>query len=131
MPAIELDKYTHGKVVFAARVMGCTPSDVVRRLVESWSTAEEPDSEADGVRVHAVYRSERVEGLFDPATRSVTITGGPQSGKVFPSPSAAAMAVIQAVNPERTTPNANGWSFWRITRSGEELKSLRRTTRTM
>ncbi|MGW4321110.1 hypothetical protein ACWEMW_18240 [Streptomyces sp. NPDC004684] len=131
MIAIELDEHTHGKVVFAARVMGCTPSDVVRRLVESWSTAEEVDRETDGVRVHAVYRGARIEGLFDTATRTLTITGGPGAGQTFPSPSAAAMAVIQAVNPDRSTPNANGWSFWRVTRSGQELKSLRRTARTI
>ncbi|MFF9677315.1 hypothetical protein ACF1GS_37440 [Streptomyces eurythermus] len=131
MPAIELDEHTHGKVVFAARVMGCTPSEVVRRLVELWSTTEEADSESDAVRVYAVYRSERVEGLFDPATRTLTVTDGPGAGQVFPSPSAAAMAVIQTINPDRSTPNANGWSFWRLTRSGEELKSLRRQTRTM
>ncbi|MEU1516882.1 hypothetical protein ABZ490_32850 [Streptomyces sp. NPDC005811] len=131
MPAIELDRDTYGKVVFAARVMGCTPSEVVGRLVESWSTEEEAAGEADGVRVYAVYRSERVEGLFDPATRTLAVATGPLSGRAFPSPSAAAMAVIQALNPDRTTPNANGWSFWHVTRTGEELKSLRRRTSTM
>ncbi|MFG2935043.1 hypothetical protein [Streptomyces sp. NPDC048282] len=132
MPAIELDEQTHGKVIFAARVMGCTPSEVVRQLVESWSTEKEEGGEDDDGRVYAVYRSERVEGLFNPATRTLAVTAGPCAGQVFPSPSAAAMAVIQAVNPGRTTPNANGWSFWRVTRTGEELKSLRRAgTRTM
>ncbi|MFJ8136047.1 hypothetical protein [Streptomyces sp. NPDC096013] len=131
MPAIELDERTYGKVVFAARVMGCAPSEVVRRLVESWSNAEEADGEPQDVRVHAVYRGARVIGLFDPATRALTVTEGPAAGQVYTSPSAAAMAVIQAVNPDRTSPHANGWSFWRVTRSGEELKSLRRPAGTV
>ncbi|TLS47319.1 hypothetical protein FE633_04620 [Streptomyces montanus] len=132
MLAIRLDQQTHDKVVFAARVMGCTPSEVIRRLVELWSTAEEADDEPKDVPVHAVYRGTRVTGLFDPATRSLKVTDGPgAAGQTYPSPSAAAMAVIHAVNPERTSPHANGWSFWRVTRSGEEIKSLRRPPRTV
>jgi hypothetical protein len=128
MPTIELDELTHGKVVFAARVMGCSPSEVVGRLVELWSSAEEIDSPPTEVRVHAAYRGVRVSGLFDPATRVLTVTEGPGAGQTHPSPSAAAMAVIRAVNPDRN-PSVNGWSFWRVTRSGEELKSLRRPPR--
>ncbi|MGV9354537.1 hypothetical protein [Streptomyces misionensis] len=125
MPTIELDEQTLEKVVFAARLMACTPSEVVRRLVESWSTPEEPDEESDGVRVHAVYRGERIQGLFHPDTRTLTVTQGPRTGQSFSSPSAAAMAVIQELNPDRS-PNTNGWLFWRVTSSGDELKSLRR-----
>ncbi|MFI6434142.1 hypothetical protein [Streptomyces sp. NPDC050759] len=131
MPAIELDERTHGKVIFAARLMGCTPSEVVRRLVESLSTPEESGDGPQDVRVHAVYRGARVTGLFDPATRTLAVTEGPAAGEVYSSPSAAAMAVIQVVNPDRTSPHANGWSFWRVTRSGEELKSLRRPAGTV
>ncbi|MGW9492981.1 hypothetical protein ACWG5P_01040 [Streptomyces prasinus] len=125
MLSIELDEQTHGKVVFAARLMACTPSEVVRRLVESWSTADETDGENSGVHVHVVYRGERIEGVFDPANRTLTVTRGVQAGQSYSSPSAAAMAVVQALNPDRS-PNTNGWSFWRVTSSGEELKSLRR-----
>ncbi|MFE2269826.1 hypothetical protein ACFXB4_11345 [Streptomyces lavendulae] len=127
MPTIELNELTHSKVVFAARVMGCTPSEVVSRLVESWSSAEELDAEPEEVRVHAVYRGERVSGFFDPATRTLTVTAGPGAG-THSSPSAAAMAAIHAINPDRN-PSVNGWSFWRVTRTGEELKSLRRPPR--
>ncbi|MEV7063698.1 hypothetical protein AB0N97_12975 [Streptomyces collinus] len=125
MPSIELDEQTHEKVVFAARLMACTPSHVVRRLVESWSTPEESDEGQDGVRVHAVYRGERIQGLFHPDTRALTVTRGPRAGQSFSSPSAAAMAVIRELNPDRS-PNSNGWLFWRVTSSGDELKSLRR-----
>ncbi|MEU0104244.1 hypothetical protein ABZ313_02605 [Streptomyces sp. NPDC006251] len=93
--------------------------------MESWSTPEEPDEGSDGVRVHAVYRGERIQGLFHTATRSLTVTRGPLAGQSFLSPSAAAMAVIQDLNPDRS-PNTNGWLFWRVTSSGAELKSLRR-----
>lgn len=124
MPSIELDEQTHGKVIFAARLMACTPSEVVRRLVESWSTADTTHEEADGVQVHAVYRGERIEGVFAPATRTLTVTRGPQAGQSYSSPSAAAMAVVQSLNPERS-PNTNGWLFWRVTSNGAELKSLR------
>jgi hypothetical protein len=126
MKTIDVDDETHSKVVFAARLMNCSPSEVIRRLVVSWSTAEESGGPQEGVAVHAIYRSQRVEGVFDPAARTLTVTSGPHAGTSYPSPSAAAMAVIQALNPDRS-PNANGWTFWRVTRSGEELKSLRRS----
>ncbi|MFM9613227.1 hypothetical protein ACSCBZ_36175 [Streptomyces niveiscabiei] len=130
MPTVDLDDLTHSKVVFAARVMECSPADVISRLVESWSSSQEVDSPPPEVRVHAAYRGVRVSGLFDPATRALTITEGPGSGTVHASPSAAAMAVIRDVNPDRN-PSVNGWSFWHVTRSGEELKSLRRPPRAM
>lgn len=130
MKAIEVDEQTHGKLTFAARVMGCTPSEVVRRLVESWSTAEDAaqgqGEDPVGVRVHAVYRGQRSGGLFNPATRMLSVTDGPGAGTAYASPSAAAMAVVKAINPDRH-PNTNGWSFWRVTQSGNELKTLRGT----
>jgi hypothetical protein len=125
MKAINVDDHTHSKVVFAARLMGCTPSEVVKRLVDSWSTAEEGGN-GEGVPVHAVYRSQRIRGVFDPAARTLTVTTGRHAGTSYPSPSAAAMAVIQSLNPDRS-PNANGWTFWRVTHSGEELKSMRQS----
>ncbi|CAM2739033.1 hypothetical protein ACH4LN_21005 [Streptomyces albus] len=128
MRPIDLDDQTHSKVLFAARLMGCSPSEVIRQLVDSWSTAEDPgdpaDPAAEGIAVHAVYRGQRAEGVFHPATRTLTVSSGPGAG-TYPSPSAAAMAVIQELNPDRS-PNANGWSFWRVTSSGEELKAVRR-----
>jgi len=125
MSAIELDDQTYGKVLFAARLMGCSPAEVIRRLVDSWSTAEDSGDQSEHVAVHAVYRGRRAEGAFDPATRTLTVTSGPGEGTSYSSPSAAAMAVIQALNPDRS-PNANGWTFWRVTSSGEDLKALRR-----
>ncbi|MER7789570.1 hypothetical protein [Streptomyces sp. NPDC097640] len=131
MNAIDVDDETYKKIVFAARMMGCTPSEVVRRLVDASSTelgtaAAKPSADLHSVAVHALYRGQRVEATFDRNTRGVTITDGPHTGTTYPTPSAAASAVVQALNPDRN-PNTNGWSFWRLTSNGDELKALRRS----
>jgi hypothetical protein len=132
MKNIEVDDGTHAKIVFAARIMGCTPSEVVRRIVESWSTeaaadAEVPAADPNVVPVHALYRGQRVEATFDRGARTVTVTSGPHAGTTFSTPSAAASAVVHALNPKRNA-NTNGWSFWRLTPGGDELKALRRSS---
>ncbi|ADI06953.1 hypothetical protein SBI_03832 [Streptomyces bingchenggensis BCW-1] len=131
MNAIDVDDDTYRKLVFAARMMGCTPSEVVRRLVDASSTeigtaAAKSSEDPHSVPVHALYRGRRVEATFDRNTRAVTIKDGPHAGTTYPTPSAAASAVVQVLNPDRN-PNTNGWNFWRLNSSGDELKALRRS----
>jgi hypothetical protein len=51
-------------------------------------------------------------------TRATVVAGGIEvSGKVYGSPSAAARAI--------TGNSINGWRFWRVESSGEEIGSIR------
>ncbi|MFF7242337.1 hypothetical protein ACFZBU_00380 [Embleya sp. NPDC008237] len=134
MPNIPLDEDNYGKIVFAARMMNCSPTEVVRRLIEEWSQGITPSdapsapvappSSGTTLPVHAVYQGVRVEGIFDPGTRTLRITAGPGAGTSHSAPSAAAGAVLKIVKPERN-PNTNGWRFWRLDSNGAELQSIR------
>jgi hypothetical protein len=75
------------------------------------------------VEVHAVYDGRRVNGYYDPSSRTVTIPSGPGRGE-YESPSGAALAVVRALNPH-VSPQRNGWSFWIVTATGEFLQSIR------
>lgn len=132
MEEIELDAQTRSTIQFAARLMECSPAEVIRRLVAAWSAElapsdsgiEGPSQLSDkGVPVHAVYRGKRSAGVFRPGTRTLEIVSGPGLGQ-YNSPSAAAGAVLKEVNPGRN-PNTNGWRFWRLDSNGYELKAIR------
>lgn len=123
---LNLDPETTHRLNFAARVMNCSPADVVRRLVDSWSegSVDVPADPDSGPAIFAVYAGTRVEGHFNPATRGVRLTTPPWERQDFKSPSAAASAVISVLNPDRSA-NSNGWSFWKLAANGHELKSVR------
>lgn len=76
-----------------------------------------------GVELHAVYEGRRTTAYYDPPSRTVTIPSGPGRG-VYESPSGAAVATVQALNPH-VNPNRNGWSFWTVTATGALLQSIR------
>ncbi len=76
-----------------------------------------------GVEVHAVYDGRRVDGYYDPSSRTVTIPSGPGRGE-YESPSGAAVALVHALNPH-VSPQRNGWSFWYVTATGKLLQSIR------
>ncbi|MEU3931063.1 DUF262 domain-containing protein [Streptomyces sp. NPDC029044] len=76
-----------------------------------------------GVEIHAVYEGRRTDAYYDPSSRTVTIPSGPGRGD-YETPSAAAVAVVQAINPH-INPNRNGWSFWTVTATGQQLQSIR------
>jgi hypothetical protein len=125
--SIEIDDRTHAMVRFAARVAGTTEAVVVARAVHAYCEvlpADDGDVAWTAVAVVARYRGRRVEGLFLPATRRLTVTTEPLAGKHFKSPSGAATAVVRALNPERGTADTNGWMFWRLD-NGDQLESLR------
>jgi hypothetical protein len=76
-----------------------------------------------GVEIHAVCNGRRVDGYYDPSSRTVTIPSGPGQG-VHESPSGAAVALVHALNPH-VRPQRNGWSFWIVTGTGKLLQSIR------
>jgi hypothetical protein len=76
-----------------------------------------------GVEIHAIYESRRVNGYYDPSSRTVTIPSGHGRG-AYETPSGAAVAVVHALNPH-VNPNRNGWSFWIVTATGQTLQSIR------
>ncbi|MGP3634698.1 hypothetical protein ACTU45_15215 [Streptomyces sp. 24-1644] len=72
------------------------------------------------VDVHALYEGVRVEGFYDPAAESVTVTSGPAQGR-YKSPGGAAAAVLRAQNP-KVSASRNGWI---ITDTGSLLQTIR------
>ncbi|MER6025029.1 hypothetical protein [Streptomyces sp. NPDC001851] len=125
----EVDDGTFTKVNLLARAWNTSPANVVSKLMEHFERPEAVTqasaSARPGVAVHALYDGVRVEGAYDPLTHALTITDGPGAGS-YRTPSGAASAVLQAVNPQ-VKPNRNGWSFWIVTETGRLLQSLRTT----
>jgi hypothetical protein len=80
-----------------------------------------PPALTEEVEVHAVYRGHRISGVFEPDTRCLQITSGRLAGQRFTSPSRAAIAVVEDLNPERRHANTNGRTFWLMTASGKTL----------
>ncbi|MFD6531709.1 hypothetical protein [Streptomyces sp. NPDC060184] len=73
--------------------------------------------------VHAVYGGRRFDGVFDTASKGLSIPAGPAAGD-YRTPSGAAAAVVQAVKPGVASAR-NGWSFWIISDTGEALQTQR------
>lgn len=130
MKPIEVDDTTFRSLALAARARNVTIGEIVAWLVREVSLKidDQPVSPHanDGVRVYVRYRGERVEGRFDPVKKRLTLTSGPLAGKSFNSPSAAAVAVVSALNQNRECPNTDGWRFWRIADTNEPIDVLRR-----
>ncbi|MFE7129480.1 hypothetical protein ACFVIM_01315 [Streptomyces sp. NPDC057638] len=127
---IELDDATHARVRLLARAWAVSEGAAVRRLVEHFEhEPRSPGTPAPGaageaaLAVHVVYEGNRVDGRYDPATRSLEIVAGPAAGR-YKSPSGAAAAVLQAYNP-KVAPNRNGWSFFVVNDTGDFLQSVR------
>lgn len=119
---------TASEIGLLARAWGVTEGEVVDRLLDEFRSGRAlvPDlpSDDNSVAVHAVYRGMRVEGMYSPASSALTITKGPEADRKFRTPSAAAIAVVSALNPS-VNPNRNGWSFWTITSTGKRLQAIR------
>ncbi|MGW5679246.1 hypothetical protein ACWEV4_29900 [Streptomyces sp. NPDC003860] len=126
--SIGLDDATYARVRLLARAWTVSEGEAVRRLVEHFEreprSPKTPETEEDAtLAVHVVYEGNRVDGRYDPATRSLEITAGPAAGR-YKSPSGAAAAVLQAYNP-KVAPNRNGWSFFVVNDTGDFLQSVR------
>lgn len=129
MVRIDVDDETLKLVRFAAQLFGVSESEVVARAVNALAArveAENPTRDPwEPVAIYGEYEGQRVEAKFLPATKRLTIVGEPLAGRAFTSPSAAARAVVGAVNPSRAAAQTNGWRFWRLTGTGERLQVLR------
>ncbi|GIE33910.1 hypothetical protein Ait01nite_069550 [Actinoplanes italicus] len=125
---IEIDNGTYRDLTLIASAVGMTPGEAVTLLVERFrSSAVAPKpvlAQPEAVPIHAVYQGQRVTAEFDPETSSLTITSGPLSGKWFRSPSGAAKAVVEVLNPG-VSPNRSGFDFWFVTETGKTLQSIR------
>jgi hypothetical protein len=65
-----------------------------------------------------------IEAVFDRSTNTVTVTSGELAGKSYTSPSSAAIAVVEALNPGREAANTNGRLFWLVKSTGQPLRSV-------
>lgn len=120
----------YAKVQLLAQAWGISGGETVARLVEHFAKPAATDSaekqDADGtVPIYVVYDASRIDGLFDPATKAVTITSGKLKGKAYATPSGAAVAVVSTYNPS-INPNRNGWSFWFLAENGALLQTIRK-----
>lgn len=104
-----------GQVVARWYGMSTTVGGAVRAEAEPWAP----------LRLHAVYRGVRIDAVYVPATHRVAVLSGPVAGRNFKSPTGAARAVVEALNPGRTAVQGNGWRFWRITATDERLDVCR------
>ena len=125
--SIPVTPHVGREVDLLAAAWGVSTGDAVGRLVDHFHlTHSSRIANMDAaVQEHiAVYRGVRVEGLFVPRNRTLTITSPPLAGRVFTSPSGARAAVVRALNPS-VAPNGSGWDFWIITATGRLLSTLR------
>ena len=126
MPEIAVDSETYELLRVAANAAGVPISEIVRRAMAALR-GEAPPPEQDPWRevpVSVTYLGRRFDGLFVAATGRLVVTTGELAGRAFPSPSAAASAVIGVVNPSRDA-RTNGWRFWHVTENGDYLDVLR------
>lgn len=137
MTAIEVDQETATVLSSMARALGIPVGQLVRRLVGLSSpttvsatsmpnTSRRESAHAASltpghVKVFALYRNQRISGRFEPSTGLTWIDDGRLQGKRYSSPSAAANAVVEDLNPDRRFPNTNGRMFWRVEDSEKPL----------
>ena len=131
MVAIDVRRGAAAKIRLLARAWKITEGEAVDRLLDEFEAGSGLASPVAGraadpqlVAVHAEYQGVRVRGFYDTSSRSLEITEGPGATRRFRTPSAAAIAVVSAVNPS-VNPNRNGWSFWTVTATGKRLQSIR------
>ncbi|WP_328486053.1 hypothetical protein [Streptomyces zaomyceticus] len=122
-----LDPSTHSLLNLLAKAWNTTPNDAVRQLLalfaETMPAAAQTGTHGR-IPVHAIYAATRVDALYDTATQSVTIPEGNPGSGTYKSPSGASRAVIEALRPNVVSIRT-GWAFWRITSSGQILRTIR------
>jgi hypothetical protein len=126
--AHEINAANYQKLALAAKGAGVSIDEMLERILDVWLAQDEvPASrrslDGDQIPVYAIYKSTRVEALFDPKTEVMTGTTAPIEAQKFSSPSGAARAVVEALNPEVNS-NRSGPRFWRIAATGKELATV-------
>jgi hypothetical protein len=130
VPNVDPAMPTYQRFLLAAELLGISPHELARRLedpIEMASPASSAPSlgePSETVGVHAVYLGRRIEAVFDRSTNAVTIMTGDLAGTRYASPSRAAIAVVEAINPEREAANTNGRLFWIVSSTSQPLRSL-------
>lgn len=119
------------QIRFLATTLNLTDGEVVGFLLRRLAELSAHDGNAAPRQpisrqtdIHVVYEGKRVEATFDRETEAVTVSTGSLGGQRFRSPSGAAIAVVQELNPT-VSPNRNGWTFWVVTATGRPLESIR------
>lgn len=137
MPSIDIEQSTYDRLVVTARLLDQPVGNVVTLLLDRLTgdapPGQNPPVAAATARtvpgggdlpVHALYKGQRVEGAFSPDTLELQVDSAPWSGRRFSSPTAAAQAVVSQYGSDRQSPNTNGRRFWKVTRTGNDLRSL-------
>jgi len=150
MKNIEIADATYDRLVVAARLMDRTVGEVVAQLVDRLAASDEPtpgakpgatvtpirevgiqappgfgQSDSQWTPVYKVYKTHRLDGVFNPRTHELRITTEPWGNKIFPSPTAAAIDVVNHFSGDvRESPNTNGRKFWKVVATGKNLHSL-------
>lgn len=118
----------HDKVKLLAQAWDTDDNGAIRRLLDAFQRPADDGGAANAtqgaVEVHVIFEKVRTDAVYDPSTRSITITSGPLAGKSFGTPSGAASAVVKEYRPD-VSPSRNGWSFWTISADGRLLQSIR------
>lgn len=124
MATITIDDDTHQRLQLAAHVAGISVADVVRKLTHEQQAAGEHEGALDWQPIYSNYLGKDTTAEFHPGSTAIRITSGALKGSEFPSPSAAAIAVVKHANPNRADPHANGWRFWKVYGTRRNLDSV-------
>jgi hypothetical protein len=125
--SIDLPPETYDRVRFAGDLLDLSDVEVVDRAVTmliAWEKRPPIDPWLP-LAVYFDYSGTRVEGLLIPRNGRLKVTSDPLPDRVFGSPSAAARAVVEKLNPQRAQAQGNGWRVWRITETAERIEVLR------
>lgn len=99
----------------------------VERLIAEFRKMNTPRDTAavcGEVPIYCIYKGVRTEGVYFPDTKGILITTGPLAGTRKKSPSGAACAVVAEASPNIRN-ERQGWRFWKVTATGEDLQELR------
>lgn len=132
MPDVDPTMPTYQRFLLAAELLGISPDELARRLrapldnmgVRPSNVAREAAGHPEAIDVHAKYLGRVIEAVFDRLTNTVTVTSGELEGRSYTSPSSAAIAVVEAINPGREAANTNGRLFWIVNSTGQPLRSV-------
>lgn len=134
LQTIKIRNSSYQKLVFAAALYHKSIPAVIDDLVERAIGDSLPDepvvrdlpgSRSPEIPIFKIYKGRRFEGRFDLRTQVVTLLTEPFHGKVFRTPTEAAVAVVRHVNPDRRHPETNGYRFWLQLSNGQDLDGVR------